>query len=170
MALTILQKRELMLTADQYIRRHGFTASGILQSLARYLYDRVRPDTRDPFVSYRHIARSALQGAASARFMQDNPTILPSNVPVNPGISTADRRYAYRVVVAGRDADGNEIFSTAVTVESSNILTGQEAMNIATQLVIDNYLIPMSPPPPGHIPNRGIDSMSSYIMLAGRRA
>jgi hypothetical protein len=168
MALTNLQKQSLMLTADQWIRRNGPPIVASVSSLARYLFDYVRADNRQAFSNYQNIARQAVRAATVAQEMQDNPNAAILTLPTYPGLTQENRKYTYRIVVAAKNADGEELWSTAVSVESSSPLTGQEAQNIATQMVVQQMQVPTSPPTASYWPQQ-IVNYETFIMLAGQR-
>jgi hypothetical protein len=86
-------------------------------------------------------------------------------LPQSAGIGADQPRYAYRVIVVGRDDSGNEIFSTAVWVRSDQSLTGSEVRTFALAAMVQ---IPQQ----YRVERRGlaIATFDTFIMLAGQRA
>jgi hypothetical protein len=137
--------------------------------LARRLFADRPPGSTESFISYFNIARSIITAARNAETMQQNPGMTILNLGIDPGLGGTPVAYEYRVVVVGRDADGNEVYSTLVSVDSATELNGNEVSQIAaaqfqqTQWNEQQY--------PDRASQAGmIVSIDTYIVSAGRRA
>lgn len=165
MAIPSEVQGHLQKTVEQWLRRNPSPNPQDVQDMANRLYDMARPETRSVRGDYMRIVNQTINMFNSAEALRDAPDMRGTGLPTSGAIEPGQGRYFYYVLVSGRNIDGEEVYSTAVTIESDSLLTANELHRMAI-----NAAIPGQSNYAEELHGRQINYYQTYVLLAGQRA
>ena len=169
-------KASLARSAEAKLRYEGSRiASGsgwqsmTIDQLGRWLFDQRVPGSPFTYIQYRNLARDVIRNARDAATMMANRSMTILDLGVSPGTPSSFPKYEYRSVVVGRNASGEEVWSTIHYTYSNVELNAEEVIADAQQQSQYPLVPPGTPTPPPTI-GSSVVTIDVYIVSAGRKS
>lgn len=155
----------LQKTVEQWLRHSPAPSPQDVMDMADKLRNNQRPGDRQNISDYTRIVNQTINMFNSAEALRNAPNIRGTSLPTSGAIEQGQGRYFYYVIVSGRSIDGNEVYVTAIGIESDSLLTANELHDMAINQVTTE---PQSADI--NAPGRRIDHYETFVLLAGQRA